>query len=96
MSGMSTSRASLKKKGRLFLREHGDCFLHVTRGWLSYWPVSHSSVSRASSCVRVQIKHVRACPINMRKLACTCELTAACMQNGLKLDYRLFKQQDAR
>lgn len=37
---------SRTKKGRLFLRTHEDCFLHATRGWLSYWPVSLSSVSQ--------------------------------------------------
>ena len=38
-------RTSVRKTGQLFLRAHGDCFLHVTAGWLSYWPISQSTVS---------------------------------------------------
>jgi len=25
------------KTGRLFLKTHGDCFLHATASWLKYW-----------------------------------------------------------
>ena len=59
------------KKGRLFLRTHGDCFLHATGSWLNYWPISLSSVSllailagRLKLSVQVWVcVHARATPV---------------------------------
>ena len=31
--------------GRIFLRSHGDCFIHATDHWLKYWNASASRVS---------------------------------------------------
>jgi hypothetical protein len=40
---MAGRQQRTKKNGKLFQRPHGDCFLHVTAGWLSYWPASHAN-----------------------------------------------------
>ena len=45
------------KSGRLFLKTHGDCFLHATAGWLSYASFNLTEVVTNANDVMFKISH---------------------------------------